>query len=124
MLRAVVGTHSPFCWGAARKSVSGGAADQISPLDQGSHQVSKCPWVCKNYERAFTEGNRVLPAPRFPSRRAIACGDIQAGENGRSICSSRSSVLTRPRPGSELEIAVQQSLQRAVRDHLIVWSHH
>src|SRR5262249_45312188 len=41
------------------------------------------PWVCRNYERAFTEGNRVLPAPQFPSRRAIAYGNIQAGENSR-----------------------------------------
>src|SRR5215510_4466768 len=84
MLRAVVGTHSPFCWGAARKSVSGGAADQISPLDQGSHQVSKCPWLCENSGRAFTEGNRVLPAPRFPSRLLLLARTL--GWKRKSFC--------------------------------------
>src|SRR5215468_4380078 len=54
-----------------------------------------------NCERAFTEGNRVLAAPQFSSRIAIAGWDIGAGENGRSTRTSRSNVLTRPRPEAE-----------------------
>ena len=45
------------------------------------------------------------PGPRFPSCLAIACQDIGAGKEGRSTCSSRPSVLTRPRPKRDLEVA-------------------
>jgi hypothetical protein len=33
-------------------------------------------WLCKNSEMAFTEGNHILPAPRFLNRLAIACQDM------------------------------------------------
>src|SRR5499427_9349902 len=55
-------------------------------------------WLCENSERAFTEGNRVLPAPRFPCCLATARDDIGAGEEGHSMRSACPSVLTRPRP--------------------------
>src|SRR5262245_13822998 len=53
-------------------------------------------------ERAFTEGNRVLPAPRFPSDLATLAGTIEAGEEDRSKRSPRLSVLTWPRPRPEV----------------------
>src|SRR5215475_4986133 len=59
-------------------------------------------WLCENSERTSTEGNRVLPVPGFPSVLAIACEDMVAGEERRSTCSSRPSVLTRPRPVPDL----------------------
>ena len=34
------------------------------------------PWLCENSERAFTEGNRVLLAPRFPGWLAITRAGI------------------------------------------------
>jgi hypothetical protein len=40
--------------------------------------------------------------PRFQSRLANACQDIGAGKEGRSRCSPRPSVLTRPRPEGDL----------------------
>src|SRR5262252_7253378 len=55
-------------------------------------------WLCENSERAFTEGNRVLPAPRFPCCLATARDDIGVGEEGHSMRSAYPSVLTRPRP--------------------------
>src|SRR5215472_6797860 len=54
--------------------------------------------VVENSKRAFTEGNRVLPAPRFPCCLATARDDIGAGEEGDSMRSVCPSVLTRPRP--------------------------
>jgi hypothetical protein len=33
------------------------------------------PWPCENSARAFTEGNRVLPARQFPCRLAVACDE-------------------------------------------------
>jgi len=59
-------------------------------------RVSLPSWLCENSERTSTEGNRVLPVARFPSGLAIACEDMVAGEERRSTCSSRPSVLTRP----------------------------
>ena len=54
---------------------------------RASSLVRTRPWPCKNSERAFTEGNHVLPAPRFPSRLAIAWQNIGAGKEGRCTCS-------------------------------------
>src|SRR5262252_31146 len=59
-------------------------------------------WLCENSERAFTEGNRVLPAPRFPCCLVTARDDIGAGEEGHSMRSACPSVLTRPRPKAAL----------------------
>src|SRR5262249_14386516 len=59
-------------------------------------------WLCENSERAFTEGNRVLPAPRFPCCLATARNDIGAGEEGHSMRSACPSVLTRPRPIADI----------------------
>src|SRR5262245_11362247 len=53
-------------------------------------------WLCENSERAFTEGNRVLPAPRFPCCLATVHNDIGAGEEGHSMRSACPTVLTRP----------------------------
>src|SRR5215510_12925100 len=59
-------------------------------------------WLCENSERAFTEGNRVLPAPRFPCCLATVHNDIGAGEEGHSMRSACPTVLTRPRPRPDL----------------------
>src|SRR5262249_15619275 len=56
------------------------------------------PGCVRNSERAFTEGNRVLPAPRFPCCLATARDDIGAGEERLSMRSACPSVLTRPTP--------------------------
>jgi len=71
-------------------------------LVQGLLEVCKCPWLCENSERALTERNRVLPAPRFPRCLATARDDIGAGEEGHSMRSACPSVLTRPRPTADL----------------------
>jgi len=70
------------------------------------------PWLCENSERAFTEGNRVLLAPRFPSWLAIARA-LALDWRGRSFyCSTRPSVLTQPRLISA--VSRINSLQRSM----------
>src|SRR5215475_10497843 len=80
-------------------------------LDQGLKLRLKMTWVCENSERAFTEGNRVLPAPRFPRCLATARDDIDAREEGHSMRSACPSVLTRPRP--KADVSKQPSPLRA-----------
>jgi len=41
----------------------------------------------ENFERAFAEGKRVLPAPAFSFCLAVACDGIRVGEAGRSAYS-------------------------------------
>ena len=93
-------------------------------LVQGLLEVCKCPWLCENSERALTERNRVLPAPRFPRCLATARDDIGAGEEGHSMRSACPSVLTRPRPTTDIarlgNLRCSNCFSAGMR-HLILW---
>ena len=73
------------------------------------------PGCVKNSDTAFTEGNRVLPAPRLPRCIATAHDDIGAGEEGHSMRSACPSVLTRPRPQANIGLTPRYSFETATR---------
>ena len=87
------GTHSPFCPGAAGMSVIGGAADQKSPLDQGSHRVSK--WTPELTSRRCTCRN----AKSRCDEPRLTAGHYQAGNCWQDT--SRASFLNTMHPREE-----------------------
>jgi hypothetical protein len=67
----------------------------------------------KNSEKAFTEGIHVLPARGF--RVVLSLLARTLGLEKKAFCSSRPSVLTRPRPTSDMPIMRLSRLETAGR---------
>src|SRR5262245_22791975 len=75
------------------------------------------PWPCENSERAFTEGNRVLPAAVFRTVLPFPARTLEAGEGNRSTCAARSNVFTRPRPKAVLDDLLAVAAQHWMSDY-------